>query len=444
MKEILKAAAKTSAGTLITLLSSAIAIKIIAVFAGPAGIGLFSLLRQIQQTASIVGVLGGQAAIVQGLSDKGGRERAVHTGVILRIVIMTTCLVCAVIALGAPWIAQLILGELPNATGIFRLLAIPTLLGSGVLFLSGVINSHRAVGALSMVQITAGITLAAFAYFASVQPTGLRFVVLLCCSSFAGLAVAIYFCRKNSWLGPLEKGWLLSCRDGRNTEFLKVASATLITGLMGTGSVLIIRATVTQFQGYTGAGIFDAGWTLSMTYVMLILTSFSAYYLPTLGKLKLQERERNSLIQQYFRFATFSSIPLIAAVILLKPWLVELLYSREFVPAVDMMRWMLLGDFFKISSWVMAMPMLAYADMKPYVVSEFLWNVALVLLAHIALRVGSGIESIGVIFMCLYFLYFLYTYTYCKKKFKLALSPKLKLIWLSGFVFLSGISFIFP
>ena len=60
MKELLKAAAKSSAGTFITLLSSAVAVKIIAVFAGPAGIGLFSLLRQIQQTASIVGVMGGQ------------------------------------------------------------------------------------------------------------------------------------------------------------------------------------------------------------------------------------------------------------------------------------------------------------------------------------------------------------------------------------------------
>ena len=49
MKELLKAAAKSSAGTFITLLSSAVAVKIIAVFAGPAGIGLFSLLRQIQQ-----------------------------------------------------------------------------------------------------------------------------------------------------------------------------------------------------------------------------------------------------------------------------------------------------------------------------------------------------------------------------------------------------------
>lgn len=211
---------------------------------------------------------------------------------------------------------------------------------------------------------------------------------------------------------------------------------------MGTGSVLIIRAAVSKYQGYAGAGIFDAGWTLSMTYVMLILTSFSSYYLPTLGKLRAQDLERNNLIQQYFRFATFASIPLIATVMVLKPWVVELLYSREFTPAIHMMHWMLLGDFFKISSWVMAMPMLAYADMKPYVISEFLWNIGLVIFGCFALQMGAGIESIGVIFLVLYMTYFLYTYLYCRRKFNLKIGFKLGLVWALGFSFLVGISLL--
>lgn len=444
MKELLKAAAKSSAGTVVSLLSSAAAIKIIALVAGPAGIGLFSLLRQIQQTASIMGVMGGQAAIVQGLSDKNGDDRAAYTGVILRVVIIATCIVCASIVLGAPWLARWILGDLHNATTIFRFIAIPTVLGSGVLFYSGVINSHRAIGVLALIQIAAGLSLAAFAYLASIQPSGLGFLFLLSGSSFTGLMVAIYFCQKNAWLGPLKNGWWRSAKNGQNAEFIKVAFATLLTGLMGTGSVLIVRAAIIKHQGYGSAGIFDAGWTLSMTYVMLILASFSAYYLPTLGKLKWQDRERNNLIQQYFRFATLASIPLITLVMILKPWVVELLYSSEFVPAIHLMRWMLLGDFFKISSWVMAMPMLAYADMRPYVISELLWNTALGLGGYLLLRMGANIDSIGMLFAALYLLYFFYTFFYCKKKFNLKLKSKIKVIWLSGFLFLFGISFLVP
>lgn len=442
MKELLKAAVKSSAGTLINLLSSAIAIKIIALFGGPAAIGLFSLLRQIQQTASIAGVIGGQAAIVQGLSDKIGDERAIYTGVILRTVIISTCLVCGFIVVGAPWFASWILGEMPNATTIFRLVAIPTFLGSGLLFFSGVINSHRAVGVLSLVQIAAGVSLAIFAYAASINSTGVGFLFLLGSSSLAGLLVGGFFCKKNAWLGPLKMGWWKSAKNGQNVEFIRVASATLLTGLMGMGSVLVVRALISQRQGYAEAGIFDAGWTLSMTYVMLILTSFSAYYLPTLGKLKSQAQERNNLIQLYFKFATYASVPLIASVIVLKPWVVELLYSKEFLPATHMMRWMLIGDFFKISSWVMAMPMLAYADMKPYVVSELLWNFGFIFFSYLLLKIGASIDNIGIVFMILYFLYLSYTYFYCARKFKFYLPIRLVLTWIFGFVFLCVISFL--
>ena len=311
-----------------------------------------------------------------------------------------------------------------------------------MLFFSGVINSHRAVGVLSLVQIAAGISLAVFAYAASINSTGFGFLLLLSTSTLAGLLVGIVFCRKNAWLGPLKAGWWHFAKNGEGVEFIKVASATLLTGLMGMGSVLVVRTLVSKHQGYAGAGIFDAGWTLSMTYVMLILTSFSAYYLPTLGKLKLQVQDRNNLILQYFRFATYASIPLIASVIVLKPWVVELLYSREFLPATDMMRWMLIGDFFKISSWVMAMPMLAYADMKPYVVSEFLWNVWFIFFSYLLLKIGASIDNIGIVFMILYFLYLSYTYFYCARKFKFYLPIRLVLTWIFGFVFLCVISFL--
>ena len=440
MKDILNAAAKSSAGTFISLLSSAVAIKIIALFAGPSGVGLFSLLRQTQQTASIVGVMGGQATIVQIFSGKDMHERRVHTVAIFRTILVATALVCLAIVVAAPWVGPWIFGDLHNATTIFRLIAIPTALGSGTLFLSGLINSHRSVGTLSLVQISAGMSLAFFSYAAVMQPSGIGFVILLSSSGITGLAVAIYFCNKKKWLPPLKKGWWRFSRNDWTVEFVKIGSATLATGLMGTCSVLLVRALIIKFDGYASAGIFDAAWTLSMTYVMLILTSFSAYYLPTLGTYKGKPKERNSLIEQYFCFATFASIPLIAVVMLLRPWVVELLYSKEFVPAIHMMRWMLLGDFFKISSWAMAMPMLAYSDIRPYVISEFLWNFGLSLLAYFSLAMGGSIENIGIIFMILYVFYFLYTYFYCRNKFKLKINLNLFLIWGIGFLFLFSIS----
>lgn len=442
MKDILIAAIKSGVGTLVTLLSSALAIKIIALFSGPAGVGLFSLLRQTQQTASIVGAMGGQAAIVQGLSGKEGAERALFTGNILRVIIVSTAVICGFILVAAPWLAPLILVDLPHGVMVFRLLAIPTLLGSAVLFFCGVINSHRTVGILSLVQIASGLSLAVFAYKVSIEPSGVGFLFLLSVSGLSGLLVASYFIKKNNLIGELPLGWWKVSAVVSGGGFVKLGTATLLTGLMSMGAVLIVRTMVSRYHGYASAGIFDAAWTLSMTYVMLILTSFSAYYLPTLGTFKAKHKERNILIEQYFRFATFSSIPLIAVVMLIKPWVIELLYSKEFIPAVHIMRWMLLGDFFKIASWVLAMPMLAYADIRPYVLSEFFWNIGFVLLTYISLNMGGGIENIGIVFMILYIVYFLYAFFYCVKKFKIKIGAKLFSIWSSGFAILLVLSLL--
>ena len=106
------------------------------------------------------------------------------------------------------------------------------------------------------------------------------------------------------------------------------------------------------------------------------------------------------------------------------------------------MRWMLLGDFFKISSWVFAMPMLAYADMRSYLIGEFFWNAAFVSITAIVLSSGQGIESIGILFLILYVLYFLYTYFYCVRKYRFRLTNAMAISWILGLIFLLLLSFV--
>lgn len=442
MKTLLRAALKSSAGTLVALLSSVVAIKIIATVAGPTGIGLFSILRQAQQTAAIAGSIGGQAAIVQGLSNKTGDERDAHTALILRAVLISTFLVCVAIILGAPWAAPLIIGEIPNSANVLRLIAVPTVLGAALIFLSGIITSHRRVGLLAIVQIASGLSLASFAYFAATRPNAVSFILLLSASGLVGLTVAAYFCVTNDWLRILRKTWWRRGDEPYTNTFYKVGAATMAAGMMGAGAVLIVRMLVSRHHGLDGAGIFDAAWTISMTYVTLILTSLSAYYLPTLTTLQGKTEERNQLIQQYFRFSTFASIPLIGSVVVLKPLAIHLLYSEEFFQAIYTMRWMLLGDFFKISSWVFAMPMLAYADMRSYLIGEFFWNAAFVSITAIVLSTGHGIESIGILFLILYVLYFLYTYFYCVRKYRFRLTNAMAISWILGLIFLLLLSFV--
>ena len=68
MKDIIKGISKSTSGTFIYLIFSSIIIKIIALTIGTAGIGLFSLLKQTQQTITNLSTFGGQTAVIQGAS----------------------------------------------------------------------------------------------------------------------------------------------------------------------------------------------------------------------------------------------------------------------------------------------------------------------------------------------------------------------------------------
>jgi PST family polysaccharide transporter len=96
-----------------------------------------------------------------------------------------------------------------------------------------------------------------------------------------------------------------------------------------------VRSLVAREGGMSSAGIFDAAWTLSMTYVTLITTAFGTYYLPALSGLD-NRAHRQELMQRMFRFVTVLIVPLILGVIVLKPLLLQILFSAEFLPAISL------------------------------------------------------------------------------------------------------------
>src|SRR5207302_2757346 len=112
-------------------------------------------------------------------------------------------------------------------------------------------------------------------------------------------------------------------------------------------------------------GHYWTAWTLSMAYVTLVLGSYASYYLPSLSQLTEFAPQQN-LIRVYLRLALVVMPPLVAAVVILKPAVIRLVFSDELIPALSVMRWMLIGDLLKGVSWVLALPMLASRHLRWY------------------------------------------------------------------------------
>lgn len=443
MLEILGAFLKTGSGSVVSLLLNIASVKIMAVILGPSGLGLLSLLRQIQQTALNVATAGGQTALVQGASSRKDEARQDYLRTTLLIFLVGGLIAAGSIVLFAPAIAKWVIGKSdPSSVWLIRWLALPVLISVFSGYIAGVLNVYRAIGRLAIMQSSAALGILLLAYpVALAVKSGfeLAFIGLMTASVAIGAGLGIVFLWQEGWLSPILRYLTHSIQGDAVRHFFSVAGTMVITGLVATGTMLSIRALIVRQQGLSGAGIFEAAWTVSMTYVMLILSSFSTYYLPTLT-ITQEPQARVILIQRLLRLSTLLMIPLVTAVVTLKPLVINLLFSNEFTPALEIMRWMLIGDYFKITSWVLAFPMLAYADMKTFFWSEIVSNVGFLGIAGGMIIGLRSLQGVGISFMLLYVAYLIYTLHYARSRYHLTVDRSLVITWLLGLALILGTS----
>ena len=96
-REIFYALTKSSLGISSKIVFNAVAIKIIAVFMGPSGVGLFSQIRQLWQTFITIGSMNSGAAVIQGISSRKKLNKNSFTSAIFWIIFIINTLVSLLI-----------------------------------------------------------------------------------------------------------------------------------------------------------------------------------------------------------------------------------------------------------------------------------------------------------------------------------------------------------
>jgi PST family polysaccharide transporter len=206
--------------------------------------------------------------------------------------------------------------------------------------------------------------------------------------------------------------------------FGAMAAGMALSGFIGAGTRLALRAVIVHREGLAAAGLFEAAWTISVTYMGLLLSSLGGYLLPALSA-ERNAAERGRLLSEFLRVAVACGVPLICGLMLFRHEAIRLLYAGVLAPAATMLGIMVAGDFFKLLSWVFAMPMLAAADARAFLIYETAWNAAflsgVLLLAHLDWPI---LTAVGASFVACYVLYAVAMIVYCRRAERLSLSTR--------------------
>jgi len=97
-------------------------------------------------------------------------------------------------------------------------------------------------------------------------------------------------------------------------------------------------------------------------------------------------------------------------------------------------------DYLKATSWVLGMPMLAYADMKTFFWTEISWRLTFAGIVTWSLFQWKDIQGVGIGFLGLSAVYLLYALHYCRLRHALTLNKRIIGLWFAGLVVIVGAS----
>lgn len=403
-RSVVRAMSQTGGASLLSGLLSMLAMKIIAVTLGPAQVATLSTLQQLRQAAVTGSTLTGQTALVQGASSSVGQGRREFLRTVLCLMTVATGLVVAVLTLAPAWTARQV-GLPVGQEYLVALLGVAVGLAVIYVFLSALLNSLGAIGALATVQLAAPAAMAVLAYPVSRSVAGGNeawFIVLLATSSMAAvLAAGLALYRERYVLREWLVGEGARWNQAAARRFFAISGSMFMSGAFSSWALIVVRAHILHSEGLAAGGQFDAAWAISMNQAGLVLASMQTYYLPTLARTSDPEH-RAAHIERVLIIAAIAATALIVGLIALKPLVLATLYSDQFSASARYLRWTLAGDYLKITSWILSIPLVASANMRAFLGADLSAYGAFVAASFLLGNWFTAAESAAIAFVVMY------------------------------------------
>ena len=380
----------------------------LAVLLGPSGVGLLSiynsLLGMVQQTAGLGMGSSGVREIVSSRGDEATLSR-------VRRVLFAAHLLQGALAMLAVWllrdrIAIWLFGDAVRATevGLIGIAILLSLLASAQ---TALLQGLRKIGDLGRVTVIGAFvgTLVGLAAVWLQGESGLIWFILV--QPLAAVLIALHYTRRL----PKPMAARLSLVETWKVwkPMAKLGAAFMLGGLATAGTLLLVQGRISQELGLDAAGHFAATWGITMTYVGFLLGAMGADYYPRLAEVIHDKVAAVRLMNDQAQLGLAIGGPVLLLLIGLAPWVITLLYSEEFGPAVAPLQWQMVGNVFKIASWALGFSIAASARGKTFLFVQVNFNLLFLLMLWPTLA-SFGIIAVGPAFTIAYILHFALLY----------------------------------
>jgi len=216
------------------------------------------------------------------------------------------------------------------------------------------------------------------------------------------ILVTFYFIRHEFWFQQLFSSVRIEKKIIR--ELSGFTLMALASSLLVPYAQIPVRNTITNKISLDSAGLWEGMNRISAMYLMFITTSIGIFYLPRLSEIKDNFELKREILK-----TMKIVLPLLALVsfilYLMRDLIIHLIFSEKFVSMRELFSFQMVGDFFKMSSWLIAYLFFAKAKTKQFIFSEVTANICFVLFSYIGIT-QFGLKGVVYAYAITYLCYF--------------------------------------
>lgn len=402
-RNIVKAMGLFGSLQVLNILCSVIRTKLIALWIGPVGMGLFAIFNSAVDMIGYITSMGLRTSSIRNISQETGNtaKLAVIVKVVRRWSVVLGIFGALVIACASPLLSEMSFGDRNHVWGYIAL--------SFALFANAVTNGEMAIlqgtsmlrklAKASLYGAVLGLILSIPLYYFLGEKS---IIPSILCYSLSVLFFS-HLMRNKDVSRNCEH---VSLKDtvAIGKDFLKLGIFITLTDVVAQTSNYIFISYMNKVADTEIVGYYQAGYTLIAKYTGLILSALCVEYFPRLSRVAHSNMKLNVFVSQELNIALLALTPIIVAFILFRRVIISILYTDDFFIIETFISIGIIGMIFRAVSWCMAFVILAKGRGKLFFISEVIDTVIYLSLYIVSYHLW-GLDGFGYAFVAWYFSY---------------------------------------
>ena len=397
---------KSVIGVVSSIFSVTIITKILASSFGPGTIGIFALLREYIKLFNQFFSLKSSEVLVQQLREnKNSINRNKIISSILSLILAISLISLLTILLVSPFFKDFILSILRlNSLFEFYTIILIGILGSTNIIFIAFLNANYNFFNISISESISYFSIMVLTFLFPYWFSDRQGILMLFLGLYSiWISINLYYVIKKKLFSNIKLN-LSSINFSNSNTFLKLSIGSLFVVIAGIITNLIVKLTIIQKFDIDKLGIFESAWTIASVYMLVLFSSLSKFILPEFTNAGI--REIKKIIKYYQDWSSALVTIIIIITIGFSDYIIELLYSSEFISSGRLLALLAFGDFFKLFSWIITIYFISKGGIKEFIFSSLFFNV-LFISAVLGVNENNFLINFGFAYIIIHILYFI-------------------------------------